>query len=567
MKHTRDAGKKHPSGTQSDTLLDVPFDQARVQALLQENAELKSTQEKLNRHQAELKETVQSLQQQLDWFKRQLFGQTSEKKDFTDSPYQTTIADLLSDLPDLRSSPEKEEKTTVTYQRGKAKTNKLDGSPDGAQLRFDESAVPVEEIVITPPELDGEDKDDYDIIGEKVTYRLAQNPASYVVLKYVTQTVKRKATQEIISSSASNSVFEKSLADVSFLAGLLIEKFIYHQPLYRQHQRLENNHIRLARSTLTLLVQRVTPLLKPIYDSQLDHILLSRILSIDETPIKVGKKSRKNSGKKSKPGKLEQAYLWPIMGEEQEICFTYSSSRGMNHLTSQLGEFSGTILSDGYKAYDLYAASVDSAKIARCWVHCRRYFEKCGPYEPEASQTALAYIGRLYKIESQISKEQLKGDKKLARRLEDSKPTADAFFNWVYEQSCQPDLLPSSNLAKALKYAQNQEYGLREFLNNPDLPLDTNHVERPIRNIAMGRRNWLFCWTELGAEHVGIIQSLLSTCRLHNVNPYDYLVDVLQRVSEHPASRIEELTPRRWKDLFADNPMRSDLYKRNHGMI
>lgn len=94
----------------------------------------------------------------------------------------------------------------------------------------------------------------------------------------------------------------------------------------------------------------------------------------------------------------------------------------------------------------------------------------------------------------------------------------------------------------------------------PNLPLDTNHVERAIRPIACGRRNWLFCWTELGAEQVGIIQSLLSTCRLHEVNPYDYLVDVLQRVSLHPASKIEALTPRCWKALFADNPLRSDVH-------
>jgi len=76
----------------------------------------------------------------------------------------------------------------------------------------------------------------------------------------------------------------------------------------------------------------------------------------------------------------------------------------------------------------------------------------------------------------------------------------------------------------------------------------------------MGRKSWLFCWTELGAEHVGIIQSLIATCRLHDVNPYDYLVDVLQRVGTHPASRVAELTPRLWKEHFADSPLRSDLY-------
>jgi len=74
------------------------------------------------------------------------------------------------------------------------------------------------------------------------------------------------------------------------------------------------------------------------------------------------------------------------------------------------------------------------------------------------------------------------------------------------------------------------------------------------------RKNWLFCWTELGARHVGMMQSLLTTCKLYDSDPYDYLVDVLQRVSEHPASRVDELTPRKWKALFAANPLRSPLY-------
>ena len=532
---------------------DIPYevkalDPKQVRSLL---AMLQKKDEKLQ----SLEEKNQSLQHQLDWFKRQLFGSKSEKKDFSDHPYQTTLEELFGSL-EKKNAPD-EEKKTITYQRGKAKKTPLEGSPDGSQLRFDES-VPVEKIEVKTPELEGEDKGDYEVIGEKIIYRLAQKSASFVVLKYVSKNVKRKSTQEIISHRTHNPVFDKSLADVSFLAGMLIEKFVYHMPLYRQHQRLENNGIVLARSTLTHLVKRTIDLLKPIYQSQLDHVLQSKILAIDETPIKSGK------GKK---GKLKLAYFWPIMGEMGEICFTYSSSRGMQHLTNQLGDFDGTILSDGYKAYDLYAQSVKTCTTARCWVHCRRYFEKAEKNEPEAAATALVYIGQLYKIEKEIKEEDLQGDKKLQYRLEHAKPIVDKFFTWVGEERQKPEYLPSNPLTAALRYAQNQAHGLREFLTDPDLPLDTNHVERAIRPIACGRKNWLFCWTELGAEHVGIIQSLLSTCRMHDVNPYDYLIDVLQRVSIHPASKIQELTPRLWKEHFASDPLRSDLFLRDQKLI
>ena len=121
--------------------------------------------------------------------------------------------------------------------------------------------------------------------------------------------------------------------------------------------------------------------------------------------------------------------------------------------------------------------------------------------------------------------------------------------------------LPSSPFTKALAYVRERREGLEVYLNDPDVPIDTNHIERALRVIPMGRRNWLFCWTELGAKHVGIMQSLLATCRLHDVDPYDYLVDVLQRVGQHPASQVEQLTPRHWKAMFAANPLRSDLYR------
>jgi transposase len=98
------------------------------------------------------------------------------------------------------------------------------------------------------------------------------------------------------------------------------------------------------------------------------------------------------------------------------------------------------------------------------------------------------------------------------------------------------------------------------YLTDPDVPIDTNHLERALRAIPMGRKNWMFCWTELGAKYVGIMHSLIVTCRLHQIDPYDYLVDVLQRVGQHPARRVDELTPRLWKQLFADTPLRSPLH-------
>ena len=503
-----------------------------------------------------LQEQLKDLQHQLDWFKRQMFGEKSEKRNMEDNPYQTTIADILNSLPELPET-EEEKKQTITSQRGTAKKKVLDGSPNDSGLRFSPD-VPVEEIVVTAPELEGDDRDSYDIIGYKTTYRLAQRTSSHVVLKYVRPVVKKKGTQVIKAPPAPANVIEKSFADVSFLVGMLLDKFLYHQPLYRQHQHLENAGIFLARSTLTNLSTRAIDLLRPIYQAQLNPILLSRILAIDETPGKAGRKEK---------GKLKQIYYWPIMGEANEICFTFSESRSQQHLLDMLGDFNGTVLSDGYSAYASYVDKCTNAILAQCWAHTRRKYEEAEKSEPKACAIAVAYIGRFYEIEDRIKELDLTGDAKRHYREKYTRPAVEAFFEWNQEQRQRIDLVKSDPFTKALVYSHKREKELKVFLSDPDLPLDTNHVERSLRVIPMGRKNWLFSWTEVGAELIGIIQSLIVTCRMHGVNPYDYLIDVLQRIDRHPASSVHELTPRLWKGLFADNPLRSDLYRRDNENI
>ena len=192
-------------------------------------------------------------------------------------------------------------------------------------------------------------------------------------------------------------------------------------------------------------------------------------------------------------------------------------------------------------------------------VHSRRGFFEAQGAEPQAAAEALRQIGKLYELEREIRERNLEGENKRLHRLTHSKPLVDAFFDWVNRQFEQQGLLPSNPLTKALAYVRERRAGLEVFLGDPDVPMDTNHLERALRAIPMGKKAWLFCWTEVGAEHAGIVQSLIATCRLHDIDPYTYLVDVLQRVGEHPASRVAELTPRLWKQHFAASPLRSDL--------
>jgi transposase len=492
-------------------------------------------------------QTIVSLQHQLDWFKRQLFGSKSERVITLPNAQQLNLMEIVADAP-----PQSDRRKVVAAHTRRMPTR--DAAADGESLPFfDESRVPVETIHLPVTQIEGLAADQVEVIGEKTSFRLAQRPGSYVVLKYVRPVVKRRDDQTIYCPPAPVGVIEGSRADVSFIAGLLLDKIGYHLPLYRQHQRLTDAGIRVSRPWLTQLAQQGAGLLQPIYEAQLASIRDSRVIAMDETPIKAGRAG---------PGKLKATYYWPVYGEQDEVCFPWFPSRAAEHVYRALGKNPAqdtVLLSDGYQAYKQYAEKTGISH-AQCWAHTRRGFFDAQTIEPEASGEALQHIGALYAVEARIRERKLTGEDKRFHRLLHGKPIVDAFFDWIDRQFEHQGLLPSNPLTQALAYARERRAGLEVFLTDPDVQIDTNHLERALRGIPMGRRSWLFCWTELGAQHVGIVQSLLVTCRLHGIDPYTYLVDVLQRVGQHPAARVAELTPRLWKQHFADHPLRSDLH-------
>jgi len=491
---------------------------------------------------------IAALKHQLDWFKRQLFGQKSEQLRHEMNPQQLAFGQIGADGP--VPDPAVIERLIAAHKRRVIKPAAV---ADADSLPFfDETRVPIQTIELPDPAIEGLEPSAYEQIGEKITFKLAQRIGSYVVLKYRRRQHKLIQTQKISCAPAPSGVIEGSRADVSLLAGLLVDKLVYHLPLYRQHQRLEAAHITVSRPWLTQITQKAIGLLEPIYDAQFASILRSRVKAMDETPIKAGV---------SGPGKMRAAYFWPVYGEEDEICFVYRPDRDTKNVLKILGPSppeGAVLLSDGYVAYEKYVAQVGLTH-AQCWAHSRRKLFESLSCEPAAADEALRRIGELYVIEDDIRKRQLTGSAKLAERQSRARPVVEAFFRWLDTQMQRPDLTPSNPFMKALAYARNRREALQVYLQDADVAIDTNHIERSLRSIPMGRRNWLFCWTELGAQQIGMAQSLLTTCRLHDVDPYEYLVDVLQRVSLLPASQVEDLTPRRWKSIYAGNPLRSDL--------
>jgi len=499
-----------------------------------EDAEQKAEREREQRRVAE---------QQLRWFRQQLFGTKSERRlgGGDDGAAQLCLGEIAVD-------PESTVRGTAvrSHERRKRMPSEV---ADEKGLRFDDS-VPVETVVLPNPDLEGVPEEQLELVSEKVRHLLCQRPGAYVVKKIVRQTFKRKDTGTLTTAPAAAAVLEKSYADVSLLAGMLVDKFRYHLPLYRQHQRMQASGIRVSRASLTSWVGQAAWLLEPIYDAQLASILESRVLAMDETPIRAGRKAK---------GKMRTGYFWPVYGDRDEVAFPYAPSRARQVIDELLGGFSGTLLSDGYDAYDRFASRRDEVTHALCWAHTRRNFVKAEDVEPDRVAQALDRIRQLYEHEEVIRNKGMEGAAKRQVRAEKSKPVVDRFFQWLEEELAAAALLPTNPFTTAALYALKRRQGLEVFLADPDVPIDTNHLERTLRVVPMGRKNWLFCWTELGAHQVGRVQSLLTTCVLHGVDPHTYLVDVLQRIAIHPQARVAELTPRLWKERFAATPLGSPI--------
>jgi transposase len=299
---------------------------------------------------------IAALKQQLDWFKRQLFGQKSEKQLSIDPAVQGNLLDALGVLEPPQKSPPPPEQSITYTRRGKVR----DAAVNDSGLRFGPD-VTRDVITIVDPAIAAVPEERRKLVSERVSYRLAQRPGSYGIIEYHYQTWKLVDEQRIVSTPAPASVLERCVADVSLLAGMLVDKFCYHLPLYRQHQRIAQCGIQLSRTSLGNWSGRAIDLLRPIAAAQHAHILSGSVVAIDETPIKAGRE---------KQGKMRQAYLWPIYGEDDEIVFHYAPTRAHHHVEKILGpDFRGTLLSDGYAAYSAYAARKGGITHAGCWAH------------------------------------------------------------------------------------------------------------------------------------------------------------------------------------------------------
>lgn len=460
-----------------------------------------------------------------------LFGASSEKLKVLASNDNRQGVLALSNVPEVSPAPPAETSATTQVEVPKHTRvigkRKLEGLlPEGN--KFPEH-LPREEA---PPIDVGPEAGE--IMSTKVTETLCVRPSQMFVR--VTKRVVRKSEINgvITQAPVPETPLPRTCVDSSFLAHIIIMKFLWHLPLYRQEQMLRLQGIQISRDTLIRYVISVAGLLGKLYDELLTHVLFSERLFADETPVAV-----------QKNGKYTDSRFWPFLGDDSVI-FIFAKTRAAKEIEPILEAFKGYLQVDGYTVYESLSSKYAEIVLLFCWAHVRRNFSDAQKHYPTEANQALRYIQGLYRVEA-LGRGK---PEKLGRlRQKYSKKILSMMKAWLSKKINEPKTLPKSLLGGAIMYALNRWDGHIRYVENPKLSIDSNPVERAIRPVAIGRKNWLFCASETGAEAACVLYSFISTCKLQGINPSEYLTDVLERINDHSQLKLSELLPHNWKPL------------------
>lgn len=381
-------------------------------------------------------------------------------------------------------------------------------------------------------------------IGQEVHEQLEFIPATFVVLQHIRPKYACSACEaHVVIAERLPVPIEKGLPGPGLMAHIAVSKYGDHLPLYRLEGIFRRFGLELSRSTMCDWMAVAAELLEPIVKRMLEKILESRVVQNDDTTVPV----QDHDGKGIKTGRL-----WISIGDQDHpyTVYTYTPDRSAKGPKAIFKDFQGYLQADAYSGYDGLFQSGDIIEVG-CMMHARRKFYDARDSDPLRSHQALAWIRLLYDVERE-AKARAPADYEafVALRHElrgvRSRPIFEKLHAWLEAE--QPKVLPKSPIGEAIQYALNHWEALKRPLEAGFLELDNGACERGFKPVGIGRRNWLFAGSDKGGQTAAILISLCMTCKNLGIDPQVYLRDVLDRISTHPAKRIDELLPDRWKE-------------------
>jgi transposase len=461
------------------------------------------------------------LRQKLDQYIRHYFGgQRNEGLD----KHQLEL--LLQGLPNVIALPTPEPKPASVLRLG---------TPHPVRRMLAEDKLETQEIVIEPEEVQAQ-PEGWKKISEERTSQLDWVAPKIIKRVYIRP---RYVKQERFAlAPLPPQPIEQGMVGPGLLAQILVSKYEYHQPLYRQEKMFRQQFgVELSRKTMGCWVEQAAELLKPVYRSIREDLQAGSYLQADETPIRYLDPDVK--------GKSQQGYLWVYSRPKSDVLFEWRVSRSRAGPQEFLKNFRGRLQTDGYGAYESLAKSRGDLTLVGCWAHARRGFYEALA-ETKTATWFVRQIGQLYAVEKKLRDQKAGPALRQAMRAWQSQPVLNRLHRAM--ALTRRKTLPQGLLGQAIDHTLKRWTALNQFISDGTLEIDNNGIENSIRPSALGKKNFLFFGHPEAGERSAVIYTLLGSCRRQGINPFDYLKDLFTRLPAAKITQIREFTPRAWAE-------------------
>jgi len=469
---------------------------------------------------------IEKLQHQLHGANRHRFGSKSESLDqlqlFVENEEIATAADE-NDIPEPQACEPKD----------KPKRKPL---PEHLERK---------EQVLTPGDNCSKCGGDLKTLGEDVTEELEYVPGRFIVNRIIRPRMACSCCEAVLQAPMPSRPIERGRPGPGLLAHVLVSKYCDHLPLYRQSQIYEREGIDLDRSTMADWVGKSTTLLEPLADAIGKHVRKGQALFADDTPVKLLAPGNKRT---------KTARVWAYVRDERPwngqappgAWYQFTIDRKGEHPVRHLSDYKGWVHADGYAGFNGVFGEDKASEVA-CMAHARRKFVDVQQSQGSAiAEEAIKRIAKLYGVEKEVRG--CSPQVRVAMRQKKAKPVFDGLEQWLHAQL--PKISGKSPLAKAIRYALGRMPKTRAYLDNGFLELDNNTVERAVKPVAIGRKNWMFAGSQRGGKAMAIAFTLIETAKLNSIDPQAWLTNILSRIADHKINRIDELLP--WNYLAGE---------------
>lgn len=477
------------------------------------------SKEELFEENTELKTEVILLKEENAQLKKMIFGAKRERFEGDQNPTQASLFPDQNNLPpqadQADTTSDNTTSSSITKKKKKArKASKRNSFP--AHLKR-------ETTILLPQDVDAENLSE---LGRDVTEILAYQPASIYVKEIIRPRLSSKSvdTPGVLQAPIPPRIVPRGMVDESLIAEMISEKIQFHTPVHRFSKKLKQLGVKcISNNNLYNWFHKAAEALIPIYDLLVADIIAQGYIQGDETRIQVLSKN--------KPGASHRGQMWAFMAPTiQAIAFNYEPTRSAESACVMLDNYEGILQVDGFSAYETLAKT-RPIQLIYCMAHSRRKFFDALQSAPEQAKYFLEKVQQLYEIERRCRTENLTFEERLGIRQQEAIPIVKRLKKWMSDELANPNLLPKSLIYKALNYTYPRWKGLSAYAHDGQLEIDNNWVENTIRPIALGRKNYLFAGSDLAAQNLAVLYSLVNTCIKNNINVSTYLHWLLKKVA------------------------------------